>query len=103
MPALVNIKVGSLRGTSELDGTTVCPLRAKKSKNVRRISLALAITAPTRRARLFDAAPRPKSSQVPRPACTPPRAPLSSRAHRPTPDRAGNFRHLDGAVPLVNE
>src|SRR5262245_52207499 len=39
MPALVNIKVGSLRGTSGDDGTTVWSFRAKKFKNADLISL----------------------------------------------------------------
>src|SRR5271167_1531235 len=39
MPALVNIKVGSLRGTSGDDGTTSCPSRAKKSRKLDRMSL----------------------------------------------------------------
>src|SRR5580700_5018477 len=39
MPALVNIRVGSLRGTSGDDGTTVWPLRAKKSRKLALISL----------------------------------------------------------------
>src|ERR1700694_5090525 len=39
MPALVNINVGSLRGTSGDDGTTSCPSRAKKSRKLDRISL----------------------------------------------------------------
>jgi hypothetical protein len=34
----VNIKVGSLPGTKGLDATTVCPLDAKKSKKVLRMS-----------------------------------------------------------------
>jgi hypothetical protein len=38
MPELVNIKVGSFAGTSGLDGTMVCPLLAKKSRNVLRMS-----------------------------------------------------------------
>jgi hypothetical protein len=39
MPALVNIKVGSLRGTSGDDGTISWPFSAKKSKNFDLISL----------------------------------------------------------------
>ncbi len=38
MPELVNISVGSLPGTKELDGTTVWPLEAKKSRNILRMS-----------------------------------------------------------------
>jgi hypothetical protein len=38
MPELVNIKVGSLPGTKELEATTVWPLDSKKSKNVLRMS-----------------------------------------------------------------
>jgi hypothetical protein len=44
MPELANISVGSLRGTSGLDATAVWPLRAKKSRKVRRISLAVIMT-----------------------------------------------------------
>jgi hypothetical protein len=29
IPAFVNMRVGSFRGTSELDGTTACPFLAK--------------------------------------------------------------------------
>src|ERR1700754_5228645 len=39
MPALVNIRVGSLRGTSGDDGTISWPFSAKKSKNFDLISL----------------------------------------------------------------
>src|SRR4029079_7496248 len=39
MPALVNIRVGSLRGTSGLDGNTVWPSPSKKSRKPFRISL----------------------------------------------------------------
>jgi hypothetical protein len=39
MPALVNMSVGSLRGTSGLDGTTSCPSRLKNSRKVDLISL----------------------------------------------------------------
>ena len=39
MPALVNIKVGSLRGTSGDDGTISWPFSAKKFRNVDLISL----------------------------------------------------------------
>jgi hypothetical protein len=38
MPELVNMSVGSLPGTSELEGTTVWPLEAKKSRKVLRMS-----------------------------------------------------------------
>ena len=38
MPELVNISVGSLPGTSGLEATTVCPLDAKKSRKVLRMS-----------------------------------------------------------------
>jgi hypothetical protein len=37
MPADVNISVGSLRGTSDDDGTCSWPFFAKKSTNVERI------------------------------------------------------------------
>jgi hypothetical protein len=43
MPALVNISVGSFRGTSGPDGTTVWPFRAKYDRNRERISLTLLI------------------------------------------------------------
>jgi hypothetical protein len=39
MPALVNISVGSLRGTSGDDGTISWPLSAKNLRNVDLISL----------------------------------------------------------------
>src|SRR5208282_3532882 len=39
MPALVNISVGSLRGTSGELGTTTCPSRAKKPRKFDLISL----------------------------------------------------------------
>jgi hypothetical protein len=39
MPALVKSRVGSLPGTSELEGTMVWPLDAKKSRKRLRISL----------------------------------------------------------------
>jgi len=35
MPALVNSSVGSLPGTSELDGTMLCPLRSKNLRSDR--------------------------------------------------------------------
>ncbi|MCY1369171.1 hypothetical protein D9M69_561920 [compost metagenome] len=38
MPEFVNMSVGSLPGTSELEGTTVWPLEAKKSRKVLRMS-----------------------------------------------------------------
>src|ERR1700722_14024477 len=38
MPELVNSRVGSLAGTSELDGTMVWPLERKYSRKVERIS-----------------------------------------------------------------
>jgi hypothetical protein len=41
MPALVNIKVGSLRGTSGDDGTISWPFAAKKLRNVDLMSLTL--------------------------------------------------------------
>src|SRR5690606_25130261 len=43
MPALVNISVGSLRGTSGLDATASWPLRAKKSTKLERRSFTLVI------------------------------------------------------------
>jgi hypothetical protein len=42
---LVNIKVGSLRGTNAEDDTISCPFRLKKFKKVERISLRLVIGA----------------------------------------------------------
>src|SRR5262249_42086734 len=42
MPALVNISVGSCRGTSGLEGTTSCSFLAKKSRKAARMSLVLA-------------------------------------------------------------
>src|ERR1700720_991041 len=41
MPALVNSKVGSFPGTSELEGTTACPCSRKNSRKARRTSAAL--------------------------------------------------------------
>lgn len=41
MPELVNISVGSLRGTRGLLGTTSWPLRSKKLRKVERISLSV--------------------------------------------------------------
>jgi hypothetical protein len=38
MPLLVNMSVGSLPGTRPLEGTTVWPLEAKKSRNDLRMS-----------------------------------------------------------------
>src|SRR6478609_4314532 len=46
MPALVNISVGSLRGTSGEDATAVWPLRTKKSRKLLRISLTPLIRLP---------------------------------------------------------
>src|SRR5262249_53577798 len=43
MPALVNIRVGSLIGTSGEDGTAVWPFRTKKSTKADLISLTLLI------------------------------------------------------------
>jgi hypothetical protein len=43
MPALVNINVGSLRGTSGDDGTISWPFAAKKFRNVDLMSLTLLI------------------------------------------------------------
>ena len=45
MPALVNMSVGSFRGTSELDGTIMCPFRAKNWRKLDRISLTPLIYA----------------------------------------------------------
>src|SRR5688572_1627692 len=41
MPALVNNNVGSLRGTRGEEATISCPSRLKKSRNCRRMSLAV--------------------------------------------------------------
>src|SRR5271166_6625297 len=38
MPAFVNSSVGSLAGTSELDGTIACPFLRKNSRKLARIS-----------------------------------------------------------------
>ena len=43
LPAVVNINVGSLRGTNGLDGRTAWPFLRKYSRNVRRMSLTLAM------------------------------------------------------------
>src|SRR6478672_12106706 len=48
MPALVNISVGSLRGTSGDEGTISWPLSAKKSRKVDLISLTPLISVPSR-------------------------------------------------------
>src|ERR1700687_4867439 len=48
MPALVNISVGSLRGTSGDDGTISWPLSAKNFRKVDLISLTPLISAPSR-------------------------------------------------------
>jgi hypothetical protein len=48
MPALVNIKVGSLRGTSGEDGTISWPFAAKKFKKVDLISLTPLIAIQSR-------------------------------------------------------
>src|SRR4029077_15687728 len=44
IPALVNSKVGSLRGTSGLDGTTSWPCRWKYARKAARMSLAVCMT-----------------------------------------------------------
>src|SRR5919202_2378674 len=44
MPAFTNSSVGSFAGTSDAEGTTVCPRRAKKSRNDC-LSFALSIEA----------------------------------------------------------
>jgi hypothetical protein len=43
MPALVNRRVGSLRGTSGEEGTMVWPRSAKKSRNPERTSARLVL------------------------------------------------------------
>jgi type II secretory pathway component PulC len=49
MPALVNNNVGSLPGTSELEGTTACPFFLKNSKKLARISeLVIALNLASR-------------------------------------------------------
>ena len=45
MPALVNIRVGSLRGTNGLDSTIAWPFLPKYSRKVRRMSLTLCMRA----------------------------------------------------------
>src|SRR6478752_2258171 len=47
MPALVNSKVGSLPGTSGLEGTISCPLLLKKSRKLWRISALLRMVVVT--------------------------------------------------------
>jgi hypothetical protein len=49
MPELVNISVGSLRGTSGEEGTTAWPWRAKKSRKVERMSASEVIARSFRR------------------------------------------------------
>jgi hypothetical protein len=44
MPALVNIKVGSLRGTSGDEGTISCPSSAKNLRKVDLMSLTPVIS-----------------------------------------------------------
>src|ERR1700737_4987946 len=51
MPALVNISVGSLRGTSGDDGTISWPLSAKNFRNVDLISLTPLMLVQSRKAR----------------------------------------------------
>jgi hypothetical protein len=46
MPAEVNIKVGSLRGTNGDDGTTSWPFRRKKSRKVDLTWLTVVIVLP---------------------------------------------------------
>jgi hypothetical protein len=43
MPELVNISVGSLPGTRGLDSTMVCPLDAKKSRKLLRMSATVKV------------------------------------------------------------
>src|SRR5689334_11289848 len=71
MPAEVNIKVGSLRGTSEEEATTACSFLAKKSRKVARTWLTLVMEllagnggatsshAPVRCPQRLPAAPKP--------------------------------------------
>src|SRR3569833_566867 len=57
MPALVNISVGSLRGTSGDEGTAVCPFFSKKPRKEDRISFTLCMARlVTRNGRLRAAA-----------------------------------------------
>jgi hypothetical protein len=51
MPALVNISVGSLRGTSGDDGTIAWPFSLKKFRNVDLISLTPLILVQSQKAR----------------------------------------------------
>src|SRR5262245_2091708 len=59
MPALVNIRVGSLRGTSGDDGTISWPFLAKKSRKLDRISLTPLIRSYPRLSLLLAAPPVP--------------------------------------------
>src|SRR5258708_10967352 len=63
MPALVNISVGSLRGTSGDDGTMAWPLSAKNFRNVDLISLTPLILVQSQKAGDQPA----KEACVPRP------------------------------------
>src|SRR5258707_7098418 len=54
MPALVNISVGSLRGTKGDDGTISWPLSAKNFRNVDLISLTPLILVPSRPKKVHD-------------------------------------------------
>src|SRR6478672_4933730 len=57
MPALVNISVGSLRGTSGDEATAVCPFFSKKPRKEDRISFTLCMARlVTRKGRLLAAA-----------------------------------------------
>src|SRR5262245_48209147 len=64
MPALVNINVGSLRGTSGDDGTISWPFFLKKSRNVRRMSLTEAMD------RFRERAPRAPAHLGPAAVCS---------------------------------
>ena len=63
MPALVNIKVGSWRGTSGAEGTTAWSFLAKKSRKAERMSLVLEL------ARWVWLTPPPSASSARLAAC----------------------------------
>src|SRR3954462_12337813 len=68
IPALANSRVGSLSGTTGLDGTNVCPcFLQKKSMNCLRISVEESMSGPRRYTVLGAAA---AGEQAPRPVGT---------------------------------
>src|SRR6478752_4403622 len=82
MPALVNINVGSLRGTSGLDATTSWPFLRKYLRKALRISLTPVISCSARR----SLGPLVKSAHSAGPARQPP--PLPSFNHGRLQDAA---------------